>query len=84
MFFKQIIYFRYNRIRNESAPVEFQLVEDEVENIDNLINYGQEHYDWNSEGIELIISPQLYISFKLNYTCSLTISYTYKFRNNNY
>lgn len=84
MFFKQRIYFRYNRIRNESAPVEFQLVEDEVENIDNLINYGQEHYDWNSEGIELIISPKLYISFKLNYTCSLTISYTYKYHNNNY
>lgn len=44
------MYFSYNRIRNESSPVEFQLVEEEVANIDNLINFGQERYNWNSEG----------------------------------
>lgn len=46
------IYFRYNRIRTESIPIEFQLVKDEVMNIDNIIDDGQEKYNWNSEGRE--------------------------------
>ncbi|XP_078035551.1 dynein beta chain, ciliary-like isoform X3 [Augochlora pura] len=39
---------KYNRIRTESVPVEYQLIEEDVEEIDNLINFGQENYDWNS------------------------------------
>lgn len=46
------VYFRYNRIRTESIPIEFQLVKDEVMNIDNIIDDGQEKYNWNSEGRE--------------------------------
>ncbi|XP_076749597.1 dynein beta chain, ciliary-like [Xylocopa sonorina] len=56
----------YNRIRSESAPVEFQLVEEEVENIDNLINYGQENYNWNSEGITEYIDNLSSITWKLH------------------
>ncbi|XP_076647477.1 dynein axonemal heavy chain 9-like [Halictus rubicundus] len=43
----------YNRIRSESVPVEFQLIEDEVEEIDKLINYGQENYNWKSPGTDV-------------------------------
>ncbi|KOC63491.1 Dynein beta chain, ciliary [Habropoda laboriosa] len=56
----------YNRIRSESLPVEFKLVEEEVEDIDNLINYGQENYNWNSEEIPEYINNLLEITWKLH------------------
>ncbi|XP_017887523.2 dynein beta chain, ciliary-like [Ceratina calcarata] len=56
----------YNRIRNESVPVEFQLVEEEVENIENLINHGQENYNWNSEEVPEYIESLLLLTWKLH------------------
>jgi len=41
---------RYNRIREYSSPVEFELVKDEIEELDEQIQFGQENYDWNSPG----------------------------------
>ncbi|CAK9799022.1 Dynein beta chain, ciliary [Anthophora plagiata] len=56
----------YNRIRSESSPVEFQLVEEEVKDIDNLINYGQEKYNWNSTEIPEYINNLVEITWKLH------------------
>lgn len=41
---------RYNRIRKYSLPVEFELVRHEIEEVDKLIDFGQNNYDWNSPG----------------------------------
>ncbi|XP_015433748.1 PREDICTED: dynein beta chain, ciliary-like [Dufourea novaeangliae] len=41
----------YNKIRTESVPVEFQLIEDDIEVIDELINYGQGYYTWKSDDV---------------------------------
>lgn len=41
---------RYNWIRNYSLPVEFELLKDEIDKVDQLIRTGQENYNWNSPG----------------------------------
>ncbi|KAK1137302.1 hypothetical protein K0M31_001815 [Melipona bicolor] len=56
----------YNRIRSGSAPVEFQLVKDKVENIDDLINYGQGYYNWNSEEVPEYIDNLVKMIWKLH------------------
>lgn len=40
----------YNKIRRNSRDVEFQLIENEIEDIDKLIAQGQNLLNWNSEG----------------------------------
>lgn len=44
---------RYNRVRTDSLPVEFELVRHEVDKIDELIRVSQENYNWNSPGKSL-------------------------------
>ncbi|XP_076387377.1 dynein beta chain, ciliary-like [Megachile rotundata] len=56
----------YNRIRSQSAPVEFQLIEEEIEHIDMLIDEGQENYNWNSEEVPEYIANLLKITRKLH------------------
>ncbi|XP_076235061.1 dynein beta chain, ciliary [Calliopsis andreniformis] len=56
----------YNRIRNESVPVEFKLVEEDIENIDRIIDFGQEKYTWNSEEVPEYIENLLTITRKLH------------------
>jgi len=51
---------RYNWIRNYSLPVEFELLEHEIENVDKLIDTGQKNYNWNSPG-EILNRDNLYI-----------------------
>lgn len=41
----------YNRIRNTSRDVEFNLISSEIDVIDQLIAKGSEEYDWNSDGL---------------------------------
>lgn len=54
---------RYNWIRNYSLPVEFELLEDEIEKVDELIRFGQENYNWNSPG-ESFNHNKLYTVYK--------------------
>ncbi|XP_076548684.1 dynein beta chain, ciliary isoform X2 [Osmia lignaria lignaria] len=56
----------YNRIRSQSTPVEFNLIEEEVENLDTLIDEGQEKYNWNSEEVPEYIENLLTITRKLH------------------
>ncbi|KAF4519850.1 hypothetical protein B566_EDAN005192, partial [Ephemera danica] len=39
---------RYNKIRRQSKPVEFELVREHVEEIDELVDTGRSSLDWNS------------------------------------
>lgn len=41
----------YNKLRNNSREIEFQLVQEEIEQIDELIKKGEYSLNWNSEGI---------------------------------
>lgn len=49
----------YNKIRRSSREVEFQLIENEIEDIDKLIAQGQNLLNWNSQGTarETIYAP---------------------------
>lgn len=49
LFFTQLI--SYNKLRNNSREIEFQLVQEEIEQIDELIKKGEYSLNWNSEGI---------------------------------
>lgn len=40
----------YNRIRRTSRDVEYNLIQSELEEIDKLVQHGQNHLDWNSQG----------------------------------
>lgn len=40
---------RYNKVKRNSREVEFELVKDEVEEIDKLIQKGQKELNWNSD-----------------------------------
>lgn len=42
--------FSYNKLRNNSREIEFQLVQEEIEQIDELIKKGEYSLNWNSEG----------------------------------
>lgn len=41
----------YNKIRKNTKEVEFHLIKEELDNIDELITQGQTVLTWNSEGI---------------------------------
>lgn len=41
---------RYNKVKQNSREVEFELVREQVEKIDALIKKGQSGLDWNSPG----------------------------------
>ncbi|XP_018352750.1 PREDICTED: dynein heavy chain 9, axonemal-like [Trachymyrmex septentrionalis] len=49
----------YNWIRNYSLPVEFELLKHEIENVDKLIDTGQENYNWNSPEVPEYINNLL-------------------------
>ncbi|XP_076624613.1 dynein beta chain, ciliary-like [Colletes latitarsis] len=56
----------YNRIRSQSIPVEFEIIKEEVDGIDELIDHGQENYNWNSEEVPEYIDKLLTITRKLH------------------
>ncbi|XP_031848127.1 dynein beta chain, ciliary [Nomia melanderi] len=56
----------YNKIRSESVPVEFQLVQEEIEEIDKFIDYGQENYNWKSNEVPEYIDNLLSMVRKLH------------------
>ncbi|XP_018058898.1 PREDICTED: dynein heavy chain 9, axonemal [Atta colombica] len=56
----------YNWIRNYSLPVEFELLEHEIENVDKLIDTGQKNYNWNSPEVPEYISNLLDLIRKLH------------------
>jgi len=41
----------YNKLRNNSREIEFQLVQEEIQQIDELVKKGEYSLNWNSEGI---------------------------------
>lgn len=45
-----VLLFRYNILRKETHPTEFQLIIKDIENIDRLIKKAQMYVTWNSEG----------------------------------
>jgi len=44
-------------------PVEFELLKDEIEKVDELIHTGQKNYNWNSPG-EILNYDELYVCVK--------------------
>lgn len=44
----------YNKIRRSTKDVEFDLIENEINEIDRLILRGQNNLDWNSKGKTII------------------------------
>lgn len=40
----------YNKIKKSSKDVEFELIEDDIKEIDELITIGQKNLHWESEG----------------------------------
>lgn len=40
----------YNKLRNNSREIEFQLVQEEIQQIDELVKKGEYFLNWNSEG----------------------------------
>ncbi|XP_046432396.1 dynein beta chain, ciliary-like [Neodiprion fabricii] len=56
----------YNRIRSFSSPVEFDLLKEEIDNIDALIDKGQQNYNWNSPEVPEYIETLLYFVKKLH------------------
>jgi hypothetical protein len=55
--------YRYNSIRQNSLPVEYALIEHEIEEIDSLISEVLENLNWNSES-ESFHLLHLTIAFK--------------------
>jgi hypothetical protein len=55
--------YRYNGIRQNSLPVEYALIEHEIEEIDSLISEVLENLNWNSES-ESFHLLHLTIAFK--------------------
>lgn len=54
----------YNKLRNNSREIEFQLVQEEIEQIDELIKKGEYFLNWNSEGKIYLCTKRL--TYKLN------------------
>lgn len=50
----------YNKLRNNSREIEFQLVQEEIQQIDELVKKGEYSLNWNSEGIFKYISINVY------------------------
>jgi len=44
------INYSYNKLRNNSRDIEFQLIQEEIEPIDELIKKGEFFLNWNSDG----------------------------------
>lgn len=40
----------YNKIKRNARPVEFDLIKNNIADIDNLVVIGQNELNWNSEG----------------------------------
>ncbi|KAK2582958.1 hypothetical protein KPH14_009015 [Odynerus spinipes] len=55
----------YNWLQKNSSPVEYQLVKDEMEEIQKLIEFGQTNYNWNSEEVPEYIEQLSHLSKKL-------------------
>lgn len=56
-------------MRNNSREIEFQLVQEEIEQIDGLIKKGVHSLNWNSEGASSIyIFKKNFFFDKINYT----------------
>ena len=43
--------FHYNKLRNGTKPVEFRLIEGEVDEADDMLERAEHALNWNSEGI---------------------------------
>lgn len=56
-------------MRNNSREIEFQLVQEEIEQIDELIKKGEHSLNWNSEGT-IHIYTYKYIGIKTNFIYS--------------
>jgi len=50
----------YNKLRNNSREIEFQLVQEEIQQIDELVKKGEYSLNWNSEGILKYININVY------------------------
>jgi len=50
----------YNKLRNNSREIEFQLVQEEIQQIDELVKKGEYSLNWNSEGIFKYININVY------------------------
>lgn len=48
-------------------PVEFELLENEIEKVDELIRFGQENYNWNSPGKILNYNTSKYKNIYMYY-----------------
>ncbi|XP_015187538.1 PREDICTED: dynein beta chain, ciliary-like [Polistes dominula] len=55
----------YNWLQKNTSPVEYQLVKDEVEEIEKLIEFGQLNYNWNSIEVPEYVEQLLNVTRKL-------------------
>ncbi|XP_047352693.1 dynein beta chain, ciliary-like [Vespa velutina] len=55
----------YNWLQKHTSPVEYQLVKDDVEEIEKLIEFGQINYNWNSIEVPEYIEQLLNLTRKL-------------------
>lgn len=61
--------FRYNKVKRNSREVEFELVKDEVEEIDKLIQKGQKELNWNSDSKLILCSTITSYYIWWHYSC---------------
>jgi hypothetical protein len=59
--------FRYNNIRQNSLPVEYALIDGEVEEIDSLIREVLQVLTWNSESESLYLKNFILFSELLKF-----------------
>lgn len=57
----------YNKIRRTTKPVEFDLIKNEICQIDKMVNLGQNNLNWNSEGKRLVHEKKMIFWYILNY-----------------
>ncbi|KAL4135288.1 hypothetical protein QTP88_006906 [Uroleucon formosanum] len=55
----------YNKLRNNSREIEFQLVQEEIQQIDELVKKGEYSLNWNSEGLNEYIGSVQDLVYKL-------------------
>lgn len=56
----------YNKIRRTTKPVEFDLIKNEICQIDKMVNLGQNNLNWNSEGKRLVYDKKMIFQCILN------------------
>lgn len=56
----------YNKIRRTTKPVEFDLIKNEICQIDKMVNLGQNNLNWNSEGKRLVYDKKIIFQCILN------------------